>query len=92
MSKKDSANSDSHTRHNTANNVDGYNEYLNLFNDKAGIEKTISIESIENLLSNVSDLHNAIGYSYNNLSQGIIFMAITHLYYLRINSNRSIIK
>ena len=40
------------------------NIYLKVFNDKVRINDKISMDSIETVLSNMTNLHNTIGKSY----------------------------
>jgi hypothetical protein len=47
---------------------DGPNLYLRLFSEKVKLNDKISLESIENLFSNMTNLHNTVGKSYEHVA------------------------
>lgn len=49
------------------------NVYLKVFNDKVRVNDKISMDSIEVVLSNMTNLHNTIGKSYEVVATSIIF-------------------
>ena len=46
------------------NKEDDQNHYLRYFDEKVNISESISMESIELLLANMTNLHNTVGKSY----------------------------
>jgi hypothetical protein len=49
---------------------DGPNLYLRLFNERVKASDKISLESIENLFTNMTNLHNTVGKSYEHVATG----------------------
>lgn len=49
------------------------NIYLKVFNDKVKINEKISMDSIEVVLSNMTNLHNTIGKSYEVVATSTLF-------------------
>ncbi len=60
---------------------DGPNLYLRLFNDRVKPNDKISFETIENLFTNMTNLHNTVGKSYEHIATSISYFKIVTNHY-----------